>query len=204
MGPKTVALKQLCASLGRKYVGFRAILTRQFGLSEKHQEPTKIKLEFPLLAALEESLTECSSKLESRRAFCCFVNPYKVRPPNNDIDRIEETGITRLQFEEQFFEELREYKPRFIVSCGGTALKILCGFTIDPRDKESKISKWRGSLLSVEELQWNTTFFLTFTLHTSFESGRIATFQYSFFDDSKRSMTISKLTRISNRSPNES
>jgi uracil-DNA glycosylase family 4 len=154
MGPKTLELKALCATLGRKYVGFRGNPKAPLWLVGEGPGAEEDQLGVPFVGysgrELDKMLVEAGISLND----CCFVNPYKVRPPDNDIERIEETGISRQIFEEQFREELNEYRPSFIVPLGGTSLRLLCPFTIDTRDKESKISKWRGSILSSDELKW--------------------------------------------------
>src|SRR5229473_520374 len=154
MGPKTLALKQLCSSLGRKYVGFRGSPQAPIWLVGEAPGADEDQAGVPFVGSSGRELDRMLVEAGIPSGLCCFVNPYKTRPPDNDIDRIEETGITKQIFEEQFIEELNEYKPSFIAPVGGTSLQILCGFTIDPRDKESKISKWRGSLLSSEQLRW--------------------------------------------------
>jgi DNA polymerase len=155
MGRKTLALKQLCASLGRKYVGFRGDPHAPIWLVGEAPGADEDQAGAPFVGSSGRELDRMLVEAGIPSGLCCFVNPYKVRPPDNDIDRIEEVGIAKQIFEEQFIEELTEYKPSFVAPVGGTALKILCGFTIDPRDKESKISKWRGSLLNSEELGWS-------------------------------------------------
>src|SRR5882762_845659 len=155
MGPKTVALKQLCASLGRRYVGFRGDPRAPIWIVGEAPGADEDQAGVPFVGSSGRELDRMLVEAGISSSLCCFVNPYKVRPPDNDISRIEEVGITKQIFEEQFIEELNEYKPTFITPVGGIALKILCGFTIDPRDKESKISKWRGSILSSEELRWS-------------------------------------------------
>jgi uracil-DNA glycosylase family 4 len=154
MGPKTVALKALCASLGRRYVGFRGDPRAPIWIVGEAPGADEDQAGVPFVGSSGKELDRMLVEAGIPIGLCCFVNPYKVRPPDNDIDRIEEVGINKQIFEEQFLEELNEYKPSFIAPVGGTSLQILCGFTIDPRDKESKISKWRGSLLSSEELRW--------------------------------------------------
>lgn len=154
MGPKTLALKQLCASLGKKYVGFRGDPHAPIWLVGEAPGADEDQAGIPFVGSSGRELDRMLLEAGIPPSLCCFTNPYKVRPPDNDIDRIEECGISRTIFIEQFFEELERYRPSFIVPCGGTALALLCGFTIDPRDKEAKISKWRGSLLGAEELRW--------------------------------------------------
>src|ERR1700756_376654 len=154
MGPKTLALKQLCASLGRKYVGFRGDPKAPIWLVGEAPGADEDQAGVPFVGSsgreLDRMLQEASISLN----LCCFVNPYKTRPPENKIERIEENGIPKTIYEEAFFEELNKYKPTFICPVGGTPLGLLCGFTIDPRDHEAKISKWRGSLLQAEILRW--------------------------------------------------
>jgi DNA polymerase len=144
MGPKTLALKQLCSSLGRRYVGFRGDPRAPIWLIGESPGADEDQAGVPFVGSSGRELDRMLSEAGVPSSLCCFVNPYKVRPPDNDISRIEEVGIAKQIFEEQFFEEITEYKPPFIIPCGGTPLSLLCGFTRDSRDHESIISKWRG------------------------------------------------------------
>jgi uracil-DNA glycosylase family 4 len=85
---------------------------------------------------------------------CWFTNPYKTRPPENKIGRLEELGIDKKVYQDEFFEELNETKPTFIVACGATPLQLLCPHTASKTDDETKIGKWRGSLLTSPKLGW--------------------------------------------------
>jgi uracil-DNA glycosylase len=154
MGPKTLALRQLCEKLGRKYVGFRGDPRAPIWIVGEAPGADEDQMGVPFVGSSGRELDRMIAEAGIHSGLCCFVNPYKVRPPENDIKRIEETGITKKQFEEQFIEELTEYRPPFIIPVGGTALRILCGFTTDRKDNEAKISKWRGSLLTSDELNW--------------------------------------------------
>jgi uracil-DNA glycosylase family 4 len=88
-----------------------------------------------------------------------FTNPYKTKPPDNDIKRIEEYGIQDNLFTDQFFEELRQFKPTILVACGKTAANILCPET-KPKaykgkeDEKEGFMSWRGSLLISPFLNW--------------------------------------------------
>lgn len=88
-----------------------------------------------------------------------FTNPYKIRPPDNDLDRLKEFGIADILFINQFFEELRFHRPTIIVTCGKTATRLLCPQTIpkirskSDEDKEG-FGSWRGSLLTSAALDW--------------------------------------------------
>lgn len=84
----------------------------------------------------------------------CFTNPYKVRPPNNEISRIEELGIPRTTYENAFFEELEATRPTIIIPAGVTPLSLLCPECRSKRTDEIGIGKWRGSLLTSPRLNW--------------------------------------------------
>lgn len=154
MGPKTLELKQLCQKLGRRYVGFRGDPRSPIWLVGEAPGAEEDQLGIPFVGSSGRELDRMLEEAGIPTSLCCLTNPYKVRPIDNDIERINETGIPSSLYIEQFYEELREYRPTFIVPLGATSLQILCGFTIDPRDHETKISKWRGSILVSEELNW--------------------------------------------------
>ena len=92
-----------------------------------------------------------------------FTNPYKLRPPGNQIELIETLGIPRQLFIDAFLEELHERKPVIIIPVGNTPLSILCpetATTVRPKKKggepikKVEITKWRGSLLTSPLLSW--------------------------------------------------
>lgn len=154
MGPKTLALRQLCTTLGKKYVGFRGDPRAPIWIVGEAPGADEDQMGVPFVGSSGRELDRMLSEAGIPTQLCCFTNPYKVRPPDNDIERIEETGIPRAVFIDQFFEELIEYRPSFIIPVGGTSAGILCPATLDSRDKETKISKWRGSILTSDSLGW--------------------------------------------------
>jgi uracil-DNA glycosylase family 4 len=99
-----------------------------------------------------EAYVDSSGTLQ--RTSPCFTNPYKVRPPDNDLEKIEQLGITKETYERQFFEELEEYKPTIIVCAGATPTGLLCPDTISRKTGTASIAKWRGSILSSPRLNW--------------------------------------------------
>jgi uracil-DNA glycosylase family 4 len=89
-----------------------------------------------------------------------FTNPYKTRPPNNDIKRLHELGVPLNLFHEQFIEEMRNFRPSIIVTCGKTPTNFLVPDTKPKRykgknqeDKEG-FGSWRGSLLTSPFFNW--------------------------------------------------
>lgn len=154
MGPKTLELKQLCEKLGKRYVGSRGNPRAPLWFVGEAPGADEDREGLPFVGSSGKELDRMLSEAGIAVEDCYFTNPYKVRPPENDLSRINELGITLDLFMEQFFEEISEYKPPFICALGGTPLGILCSGTVTRRDNEAKISKWRGSLLCSERLSW--------------------------------------------------
>jgi uracil-DNA glycosylase family 4 len=157
MGHKTDELKALCLKLGHKYVGFRGNSNSPFWFVGEAPGADEDQYGLPFVGSSGKELDKMLKEAGIDQSECYFTNPYKVRPPSNDLKRLSETGIPIQLFLEQFFEELFEYKPPFIIPLGGTPLGILCSSTVQRRDNEAKISKWRGSLLASERLNWPCT-----------------------------------------------
>lgn len=91
-----------------------------------------------------------------------FTNPYKVRPPDNKLPRLGELGIASEVYLDEFFEELRQFRPPFIITCGKTPTQLLCPATkpqinrktTSEDSKKDNFGKFRGSLLASPELSW--------------------------------------------------
>lgn len=154
MGEKTEALKQLCASLGKRYVGFRGNPNAPIWIIGEAPGADEDQEGVPFVGKSGKELDRMLAEAGIATSEYCCINPYTVRPPENDIKRIEETEITRQQYLDSFFELLCEFRPQFICPVGATPLAILCPETIDRKDMESKISKWRGSLLRSKNAEW--------------------------------------------------
>lgn len=154
MGPKTLELKLLCEKLGLNYVGFRGNPRAPLWFIGEAPGADEDRLGVPFVGSSGKELDRMLQEAGIGQEECYFTNPYKVRPPGNDLERLHEIGIPLQLYLDQFFEELLEYKPPFIIPLGGTPLGILCPDTIQARDGEAKISKWRGSLLASSRLNW--------------------------------------------------
>lgn len=154
MGLKTLELKLLCERLGKNYVGFRGDPRAPIWLVGEAPGETEDQFCVPFVGSSGKELDKMLKEAGIDSNDCYYTNVYKTRPPQNDISRIREVGIPTQLFMDQFFEELYEYKPVFIIPLGGTALGVLCQHTVQHRDGEAKISKWRGSLLDSSRLNW--------------------------------------------------
>lgn len=67
------------------------------------------------------------------------TNVCKVRPPDNDIKKLNLIGHSIEEFIPQLVEEINAINPNCILAVGGTALKVLTGY--------DGIEKYRGSIL---------------------------------------------------------
>lgn len=151
--PKTASLIGDCIRLGRKYVGFRGSPLAPIWFVGEAPGADEDQLGVPFVGYSGKELDREIIEAGIEGGLCAFTNPYKVRPPENDISRIEECGILKTTFEGQFFEELEYFKPTFIIPCGATPLGLLVPSTAS-RTGEAAISKWRGSLLTSPRLNW--------------------------------------------------
>jgi len=67
------------------------------------------------------------------------TNVVKVKPPQNEILRLKELGLTISDFLPALRDELERVRPNLVLALGALALETLC--------KEKGIMKWRGSIL---------------------------------------------------------
>ena len=156
MGPKEQLLRQMCASRGLRYVGTRGNTSAPIvfvGEAPGSHEDAEL---LPFVGSSGKELDRMAAEagISNLNNEAWFTNPYKVRPPSNDISRIGEYGIDDQSFTDQFFEELEAHKPVIIFACGATPLALLCPATCSRRDGEAKIGQWRGSLLRSPRLSW--------------------------------------------------
>jgi uracil-DNA glycosylase len=151
--PKTALLIAECIKLNRKYVGFRGSPRAPIWFVGEAPGADEDQIGYPFVGYSGKQLDGEILEAGLEGGQCAFTNPYKLRPPDNDITRIEECGISKATFEAQFIEEITHYKPTFLVPCGATPLSLLC-----PEARSFKgdvaISKWRGSLLHSPLFDW--------------------------------------------------
>lgn len=152
-------LRAALVSKGLRYVGLRGnprASTWLVGEAPGEKEDAKgLPFVGPSGYLLDQMLKEAGFP----QSEVCFTNPYKTRPPDNKMDRLAEYGIPYNLFHEQFFEELNNYKPSLIVTCGKTGTQLLCPETkpskkSNKNDEKSGFGNWRGSLLISPFLNW--------------------------------------------------
>ena len=153
---KTEELKAALAAKGLRYVGTRGNIKGPICLIGEAPGADEDQQGIPFAGASGRELDRMLSEVGVDNFNCWWTNPYKTRPPENKIDRIDEHGIPRQLFHDQFFEELNNAKPTFLCPLGATPLGLLCPQTLVKSKGKlvCHISKWRGSILQSPLLQW--------------------------------------------------
>lgn len=154
MGTKVDILKSLVASKGLNYVGGKGNPQSPIWIAGEAPGADEDACGLPFMGHAGKQLDGQIAEVGLPISQLYFTNPYKVRPPGNDIDQRYVLGIPDEVYREAFFEELHENRPTFIVAAGATPLSILCPFTCSRKDNSPRISAWRGSLLSSPFLGW--------------------------------------------------
>lgn len=109
----------------------------------------------PFVGPAGELLDSLLSDAGVNRGEVYVTNVVKFRPPENDIRRIGEIGITLQKSTEDLFQELDTLKPNCILALGNTALTALTG--------RNGIKQHRGSLLRTNDHKYK----VISTLHPS-------------------------------------
>jgi uracil-DNA glycosylase family 4 len=154
MSDKTELLIRLCREKDLKYVGTRGYTGGPICVTGEAPGKDEAHEGFPFVGVSGRYQNNWLEEAGINLKDVWFTNPYKTRPPENDVKRIEENGIPKEVYIEQFFEELEAFRPKFIVPVGATSLGILCPETIDRRTRTPTITKWRGSILTSTKLPW--------------------------------------------------
>ena len=154
MGLARLQLETELATRGLNFVGHRGNLGAPICFCGEAPGETEDNMKVPFVGTSGRLLDTMISEGGLDASACWFTNPFKTRPPDNKMGRLDELGINKQVFIDEFFEELNETKPTFIVACGATPLQLLCPATASKTDDETKIGKWRGSLLTSPRLDW--------------------------------------------------
>ena len=93
----------------------------------------------PFVGPAGELVNELLEGAQLHRNSVYITNVVKVRPPNNDLDRLPETGYKIEDFHDLLFKEIAAVQPNCVLALGSLALKTLTG--------QDGIRNWRGSIL---------------------------------------------------------
>ena len=127
----------------------------------------------PFTGSSGKLLTNILEKIGIDRSKCYITNTVKVRPPDNNLARLPELGLTVEGFYPILYAELSELKPNLIITVGNVPFHALTGL--------NSVVKWRGSVLFASKLtrpaklipiihpaaclrEWKYTYFLNFDL----------------------------------------
>jgi uracil-DNA glycosylase family 4 len=154
MLPHEAVLRALCKQLGHNYVSTRGNVSGPVVFVGEAPGADEDREGLPFMGASGRLADRMLSSAGFAAQDVWFTNPYKVRPPNNEISKIATMGIPYEAYENQFFEELEAHRPTFIIVSGVTPLSILCPQTRSRKTGEFGIGKWRGSLLTSSRLNW--------------------------------------------------
>jgi uracil-DNA glycosylase len=156
MGKLTDQLRDACAGHPFKFVGFRGDPRAPVWVVGEAPGADEDQYGVPFVGASGKEQDRMLQEAGFSANDVCFTNVYKVRPPDNDLARLPEIPIPDIVnlCQQQFLEELNEYKPRILICAGGTSTGFLLPDTISKKTGEASISKWRGSIVSSPKLGW--------------------------------------------------
>jgi uracil-DNA glycosylase family 4 len=157
--PLEAALRAALEAKGLRYVGLRGNPSAKVWVLGEAPGAEEDQAGLPFVGYSGKLLDQMLSEAGFKEADVCFTNPFKTRPPENDIDRISELNIPLNLFTDQFLEELRIYRPAILIGCGKTVTRFLCPETkpkVKTKNDEDKegFGSWRGSLLTSKLLDW--------------------------------------------------
>ncbi|MDO8700364.1 MAG: uracil-DNA glycosylase family protein [Deltaproteobacteria bacterium] len=153
----TDQLKAECASRSLNYIGIRGNPYAPICVVGEAPGADEDQAGLPFVGTSGKEQDRMLSEAGIDPTDVWFTNPYKVRPPENDLSALHTLGIPLTVFENQFFEELRTYRPAVIIAAGATPMRLLCPQTAirgHQKQPEYPIGKWRGSLLTSSRLPW--------------------------------------------------
>lgn len=154
MGPAEQYLREQAVATGQRYVACRGNTSAPCVFVGEAPGADEEREGKPFVGASGSLLMRMADEAGWRFTDFWVTNVYKVRPPNNELDRLVELGIPQDAFEREFIEELYNHKPTIIVALGATPLGALVPDTIDRKTGSASITKWRGSLLCSPKLNW--------------------------------------------------
>jgi DNA polymerase len=154
MTSKTQELQLECQKRNLKYVGTRGNVGGPICIVGEAPGADEDQAGAPFVGAAGRELDRMLGEAGIDLSQCWWTNPYKVRPPDNKLPRLIERGIRMELYEEQFREELTQFRPTFVLCLGATALGAVCPQTISGRGGHAQITKYQGSLLHSPALHW--------------------------------------------------
>ena len=97
----------------------------------------------PVVGAAGRRMNKLIYAAKIDRSKCYIDNVVQVRPPNNDINRLNEIGLSMEVCQRDLLDRLNKTKANVIVPLGRIPLMAL----MDMSEGQAKIGKYRGSIL---------------------------------------------------------
>lgn len=94
----------------------------------------------PFVGRAGKALNSILSEVGISREECYVTNVVKYRPPENDMGRLKEIGVSLSESVDELIDELAAVRPNIVVALGKTALSALT--------EKDNITELRGSLLA--------------------------------------------------------
>lgn len=157
MGQHIDNLKALCVAKGLNYVGTRGNTRASVAFIAEAPGEKEDAARLPLVGPSGKLADAILDEVGFKKDEIWFTNPYRVRPPDNDLNRLSETGTDYSQHEAAFWEELEEYKPTIIITAGAVSTTLLLPHLAENKKGEAKtvkLSKWRGNICQSPLLSW--------------------------------------------------
>lgn len=100
-------------------------------------------LGYPFAGQSGNMVNSYLSEAGIERSDCYLTNVCKIRPPDNDLDKLDRFGKKIEDFLPQLYEEMTTINPNCILLIGDIALKYVTG--------NKGIKKYRGSILPAQK-----------------------------------------------------
>lgn len=133
------SLEQKCLSKGLKWVGGIGPTNAKIMLVGEALGKDEVRVGEPFVGAAGYLLNSALSTAGINREAVYITNVVKVQPPQNDLSRLSELGLTIEEFIPELKREIETIKPNVVVAMGGHALTALTS--------HHSIMNWRGSIL---------------------------------------------------------
>jgi len=134
-----LSVKEKCQAKGITWVGSEGPITTKIAIVGESLGAEEEKQGRPFCGGAGFLLDSILSQVGLYRGDIYITNVVKIRPPDNEIKRISELGLTIFEFLPLLKEELEKVKPDVVVALGALALEVLTN--------KKGIMKWRGSIL---------------------------------------------------------
>jgi len=134
-----LSVKEKCQAKGITWVGSEGPADAKIVICGEAPGAEEEKQERPFCGEAGFLLDSILHQVGLTREQVYITNVIKVRPPENEVSRLPELGLSVSEFIPLLKEEVESVNPNLVVALGATALQALTN--------EKSIMNWRGSIL---------------------------------------------------------